>query len=304
MITCGILVAAAILITISGMMTKPVLPTWTQIIQAMGVTLSDSESTAAMDGEMQVHIIDVGNADSILIQCGGKAMLIDAGESDSGDNVVQYLHDQNVYKLDLLIASHPDSDHIGGMSKVIKSIDIGTMIMAYMPEGFTPTSKSYEKLLTAITDKKLTVTDATVGAVYSLGKATVNILGPVKDFEETNNQSVICKVTFGAKKFLFMGDAETEAEDALLSSGADLSADFLKVGHHGSSSSTQQKLLDAIHPTYAAITCGDGNSYNHPNENVLKRLTNAHVTFYRCDLNGTIVAATDGNTITFTTDKG
>ena len=175
--------------------------------------------------------------------------------------------------------------------------------MAFMPEGYTPTTSTYAGMLEALADKGVKITPAKAGARYSLGDAWVDILGPAGEFEDNNNQSVVCKVTFGSRKFLFMGDAEKEAERALLAAGTDLSADVLKAGHHGSRSSTTAELLEAVQPTYVLLTCGVDNSYGHPHAETVARLKEAGVTIYRSDADGTVVIATDGETLRFQTEK-
>ena len=291
--------AFCVLVTLSEQMTRPFLPTWKEIFQKVG--LAEAEP---LDSELRVHVIDVGNADAILVQNKGASPLIDAGEKDDGERVLAYLREQGVDKLDMVIATHADADHIGGMKTVINGMDIDAFLMATMPEGYTPTTKTYTGMLEALAGKGVKITEAKPGARYPLGDAVLDILGPAAEFEENNNQSVVCKVTFGAKKFLFMGDAEKQAEAELLSKGLDLSADVIKVGHHGSDTSTTDKLLDAVKPRYAFVTCGAGNSYGHPDKSTLNKLKARNITAYRSDLNGTVVAATDGSQITITTEKG
>ena len=299
-LSVSVVAALCLLITISGRMSEPFLPTWEELL---GYIDGANQPGQPLDTELEVHVIDVGNADSILVRNQGVNLLIDAGERNDGERVVAYLEDHGVEKLDYVIATHADADHIGGMKTVIENMEIGAFIMAFMPEGYTPTTSTYAGMLEALADKGMKITPAKVGAHYSLGDARVDILGPAADFEENNNQSVVCKVTFGSRKFLFMGDAEKEAEAALLAAGADLSADVLKAGHHGSSTSTSAELLEAVKPSYAILTCGLDNSYGHPHPEVVERLKEAGVTIYRSDANGTVVITTDGETLHFQTEK-
>lgn len=286
------------------------LPRWLQfgiiVILVIGVAVAyfNQEKTPLPDGDLQITVIDVGNADSILIQSDGQAMLIDAGERGDGDEVLAALEDNGVTALDHVIATHADSDHIGGMKTVLEGIEVKNYIMSFMPKGYTPDTKTYTDLLETIDELNIQLTEAAVGQSFVLGEATVDILGPAEDFEDNNDQSVICKVTFGEKKFLFMGDAETAAEQALLETAADLSADVLKVGHHGSNTSTGEELLDRVDPSIALITCGADNSYGHPDAEVLERLKDADVEIYRCDVNGTIILRSDGKTVEVTPEKG
>ncbi len=266
-------------------------------------TLDLPGSAQATGGALQVHILDVGNADSILVTKDGQSLLIDAAENKSADTVIAYLQSKGISRLNYVIATHADADHIGGMDEVVNTFPIDTFLMAAMPEDATPTTKTYLKLLNALDAQGLRVTEAKPGQSYPLGGATLSILGPAGEFEDTNEMSVVCRVDFGSRGFLFMGDAEKEAEDALLSSGANLRADFLKVGHHGSNSSTQEEFIAAVRPQYAAISCGVDNPYGHPASETLNTLEKYNVQAYRCDLNGTIDLSCDGEIIAVTTEK-
>ena len=287
------------------------LPRWLQITIVVAVVVAVAVSWYMRqqpgplpEGELVVTMIDVGNADAILLQSGGQSMLIDAGERGDGDEVLEALGENGVESLDHVIATHADSDHIGGMQTVLEGIEVKDYIMSFMPEGHTPNTKTYINLLETIDEREISLTEAEVGDTFMLGEAKVEILGPADDFEEKNNQSVICKVTFGKKKFLFMGDAEIEAEEALLKTKADLSADVLKVGHHGSNTSSTQELLDRVQPAIALVTCGTGNSYGHPHRELIARLQDMHVKIYRADVNGTVTLRCDGSEIIVTPEKG
>lgn len=296
----AVLVVVFAVVALNERMEQPFLPTWEQLFSAENT----ETGTADPAGELRVTVIDVGNADSILVQSGDAAMLIDAGERGDGDLVLNTLRQNGVTTLDHVIATHADSDHIGGMKTVLEGVTVNNYIMAFMPEGHTPTTKTYMNVLTAIDEKNIQLTEAKAGDSFALGEAQVNILGPVGDFEDNNNQSVICKVTFGEKKFLFMGDAEKEAEAALLATSADLSADFIKVGHHGSRTGTSKELLARVQPKLAMITCGNGNAYGHPHAQLISRLQAAQLSYYRSDVNGTVTLLCDGKTITVSAEKG
>lgn len=297
-LACSVVAALCILVSLSEQMDKPFLPTWDEIFTAVGL-----KEPPPLDSTLQVQVLDVGNADAILLRNQKQTMLIDAGEKGDAETVLAALHKQGIGKLDLVIATHPDADHIGGLAEVIEGMEIGAFIMARMPEGSTPTTQTYTAMLEALAAKGVRAEQAEPGASYSLGEAKVDILGPLADYEDTNNQSVVCKVTFGSRKFLFMGDAETQAEDALLSAGTDLSADVVKLGHHGSKSSSQKEFLQAVGPQYALISCGAGNPYGHPDEETLITLDTLRIPVYRTDLNGTITLTSDGQTISIETEK-
>lgn len=256
---------------------------------------SDTETT-----KLKVHFIDVGEGDSILIETDGKYMLIDAGENDKSQVVISYLDNLGIEKLDYVIATHPHSDHIGGMADVIRHYKIGKVIMP----NATHTSKTYENLLDTISDKGLKITKAKVGQEYSLGDASFVILAPKSsDYDSLNNYSVAIKLTYGKNSFIFAGDAETVSENEMLQNdGLDLDADVLKLGHHGSSTSSSDKFLDAVSPDIAVISVGEGNQYGFPHDEVLQAINKRKIKLYRTDKQGTIILESDGSKITANTD--
>lgn len=294
LIAVSAVLAFCVLISISEKMEKPFLPTWNDLFSMIGLP---TDEPAQVEGELRVDMLDVGNADCLLVRSGGKTMLIDAGTASAADGILQYLDDQHIDRLDYVIATHPDADHIGGMRAVLRAKEIGTFIMSYMPEEHTPTTSTYENMLETLLDKGIAVTEAAPGQRYALGEAALTILGPVGEFTDTNNQSVIAKLTLGNKSMLLTGDASKKAENALLAEyrGDELSADVLKVGHHGSSSSSQEKFLDRVGASVAIISCGADNSYGHPHEDVLTALNERNITVYRTDLHGRITLTCDGN---------
>ncbi|MDR2931567.1 MAG: MBL fold metallo-hydrolase [Oscillospiraceae bacterium] len=253
---------------------------------------------------LEVHFIDVGQGKSILIRAPGATALIDCGENDQGAKVLSYLKSQKIDSIDVLIATHPHSDHIGGMDTVIDALDIGRVIMPDIPDDMVPTTKTYTDVLMAIAKKGLKITPAIPGDAYDLGSgAVLMVLGPVGEREDLNNISVIAQLDFGAHAFLFTGDAEEPAEKALLDSGRDVSCTVLDVGHHGSQTSTSQGFLDAVSPDIAVISCGIDNSYGHPHKEIGQRLLDSGAEMYRTDLDGHVVVLTDGDAIEVRTQK-
>lgn len=251
--------------------------------------------------DVSVHFIDVGQGDCELIRVGDQSILIDAGENDKGNTVLDYLNKQGIEKIDLFIGTHPHSDHIGGMDTVINRIEVGEVLMPELPDSLVPTTKTYTDVLTAIADKNLPVTAAEPGQVYTFGDATLEILGPLRDYDDLNDMSVVAKLTYGSTTFLFGGDMEKEVEDDLLNANADVRADVLKLSHHGSKTSNSKAFLDAVGADTYAICLGAGNSYGHPHDQVLNRISGKQV--YRTDLNGDIVIGTDGANLTVQTEK-
>lgn len=256
----------------------------------------DDSSIAMVEGNMTVHFIDVGQGDSILIQSpSGQNMLIDAGDNNKGDTVVEYLKSQGVDKIDFLVATHPHSDHIGGMDNVIDNFDIGKI---HMPK-VVHTAKTYEDVLKAIQRKSLKITATHSGMDIPLEGAKVEVLAPDKELksDNLNDYSIVIKVTYGGNAFLFQGDAEKRTEEEILKAEGDIKADVIKLGHHGSSSSNIQSYIDAVNPTYAVITCGEDNKYGHPHEEIMSLMEEKKISTYRTDIDGDIVIISDGEHI-------
>lgn len=254
-----------------------------------------------LEGDLTIHFIDVGQADSILIVQGEHNMLIDAGTNEAGKTVVEYVNSQGIDSFDYVVGTHPHEDHIGGLDNVINSFNIETFLF---PKT-TSTTKTFKDVATAASNKGLKFTVPQVGSTYTLGDATFEILAPNSEkYESTNNYSIVIKMTYGNNKFVFTGDAETISEAEILNNGVDLSADLLKIGHHGSYTSTSAEFLKAVSPKYAVICVGEGNTYDHPVKSVMERLKENNIDVYRTDESGTIIAVSDGKNITFNVKKG
>ena len=260
----------------------------------LGEPASPSLSESAFD-DLRVHFIDVGQGDAILIQTRYSNVLIDAGERNQGDNVLAYMRRQGVRELDIIIATHAHSDHIGGIETIIRAMDVHKVIMPEVPDAIVSTTRTYTNLLLALYEGGHSITPARAGAVYDLGGgAYLTIIGPIQDYNSLNDMSVVSRVDFGDVSFLFTGDLERRGELDLVAAGANLSADVLDVAHHGSRSSTSESFVIAVSPRYAIISCGIDNSYGHPRREVLDRLTEHGAEIYRTDLDGTIVVSSDG----------
>ncbi|MCQ4923371.1 MBL fold metallo-hydrolase [Tissierella carlieri] len=259
--------------------------------------IMESESKAVTNENLEVHFIDVGQADSILIKKGNESMLIDAGNNADGDLVVNYLQKQNINKLKYVIGTHPHEDHIGGLDDVIDNFEIEKVIM---PNAIA-TTKTFEDVLDSISKKSLSITKPKVGNSYDLNGAEFIILAPNgENYSSLNDYSVVVKLINGNNSFLFTGDAEELSEKEILTNNKRLlKSDVLKVGHHGSVTSTSQDFLDAVDPSAAVISSETGNSYGHPHKEILERLTKKGVDMYRTDSQGTIIMESDGKTINF-----
>ncbi|HIR86529.1 MAG TPA: MBL fold metallo-hydrolase [Candidatus Limivicinus faecipullorum] len=268
---------------------------------APGPAASPARDTADMPGEessFSVHFIDVGQADAALVECDGHFMLVDGGNRGDSDVIYTVLKKAGADKLDMVVASHAHEDHIGGLPG---AFSYATAELTLCP--VTDYDSDIFRTFKEYAEEKgggLTVPEA--GDMYDLGSAEVEILG-LNAGEDTNNTSIVLMIRYGETSFLFTGDAEREAEQALLDSGAELKADVLKVGHHGSDTSTSYPFLREVMPEYAVISVGEGNSYEHPEEGPLSRLRDAGCKILRSDLNGDIIISSDGKKLSITTDK-
>ena len=272
---------------------------WKNVFNLAGVSDFASESDRY---DMLVHFIDVGKADSIYIKCKDKNILIDAGEKNTYDLVNEYLRRQNVKVLDLVIATHPHTDHIGGMPKVIEEFQINKLLMPELKEEVIPTSRTYEKFLLAIKNKNIAPERPIPGTPFNVGELIFEVLAPNKQYDDVNNNSIVVKMTFKNTSFLFTGDAEKESENDMMNNNFNLEADVLKVGHHGSKTSTSSTFLKKVNPKYAVICVGE-DRYNLPKKITIDKLTKRNIKVFRTDCNGTVVFSTDGNKISVFTEK-
>lgn len=253
-------------------------------------------------GTLRVHFIDVGQADSALIECDEEFLLIDGGNRADGQLLISYLQDYGVESLTAVIGSHAHEDHMGGLPSVLAVYPTQAV---YAPTR-THASRFFDDVVYYTDQQGLEITVPQPGDTISLGPATLTVLGPVKSYPDINNTSLVLMLQYGQTKFLFTGDMESDAEADLLEywdGDFDFRADVLKVGHHGSNSSSGYRLLDAVQPEYGVISVGAGNDYGHPHQEPLIRLEQAGAVVLRTDELGHIIASSDGREITFTWEK-
>lgn len=239
--------------------------------------------------ELKVYFIDVGQGDATLLEYKNHYMIIDAGNNSEEEFMVEYLNSKNIDTLDYIIGTHPHADHIGGLDAVIDNFDIENI---YMPTATTDT-KTFTDVLDSIENKHLSITEPVAGTEFMFNDLNIQILSPIIEYDKMNNNSIVLKLTYDDISFLFTGDAEEVAEYDILNLGYNISSDVLKVGHHGSDTSTSDKFLNAVNPGYSVISVGK-NSYGHPAEIVLNRLEKYNSEIFRTDQNGTIVFSTNG----------
>ena len=255
------------------------------------------------ENKMIIHYIDVGQGDCILIQVNNKNLLIDSGPSSNRKDLLNYLEKLDIKKFDYIIATHPHEDHIGNMDTIIKRYNIGSF---YSPKVIT-SSTTFENMISALVDKNLKINVLKKGVKgIDLGKNTeIEVFSPLENIssDNLNDYSPIIKITFLDNSFLFTGDAEISTEDTVLSENNNLNCDILKVGHHGSSTSTSTDFLISTNPSVAIISVGKNNSYGHPTSETLSLLNSYNIRTIRTDINGTVIAISDGKNINISTVK-
>ena len=248
---------------------------------------------------LKVHYLDVGQGDSIFVELpNNETMLIDAAESYQSENIINYLKNLNYQKIDYVIGTHPHTDHIGGLKNIINTFEIGKI---YMPKVVS-TTKTYESLLMAIKDKNLKINTAKAGtSIIDTDALKINILAPNNSiYTELNNYSVVTKITYGTTKFLFMGDAEKLSENEIKEN---VTADVIKIGHHGSNTSSSIDFIKKVNAKYGIISVGINNKYNLPKEETITNWENSGTKIYLTSTNGTIRASSDGTNIKIESEK-
>lgn len=249
--------------------------------------IEESENTALF------HFIDVGQGDCILIKDSSACIMIDAGTTQSGSIICEYLENMGIDYLDCFIGTHPHEDHLGGASAVLSGVDVGKVYL----NGETSTSYFFERLVDTLLDENITPYKPDIGKIYNVGNFEVEFLSPSEDFGNANDNSLVTRVTYKDVSALFMGDAERAVEASLIDRGINLRADILKVGHHGSRYASSAEFLNAVYPDVAIIQCGEGNSYGHPHKEAISRLDNIQAKTLRNDKSGNILLRTDGKSI-------
>lgn len=251
--------------------------------------------------KLSIHYIDVDQADAILIISGEHSMLIDAGKNDTEDMLVEYIKEQKITKFDYVIGTHVHEDHIGGMDKIISNFEVENILFPKQ----TTTTKTFENFAKAVKAKNKKLYAPVSGEEFSFGDASFKVLAPnLSEYENANNYSIVVKLTYKNKSFLFMGDALKQSEEEILSKGYDLKSDVLKIGHHGSKTSTSEEFLNEVSPKAIIISCGKDNDYGHPSKSTMNLIKKMKIPVYRTDESGTIILNTDGESISFNVKEG
>ncbi|MBR7077472.1 MAG: MBL fold metallo-hydrolase [Clostridia bacterium] len=259
------------------------------------------EPTPEVKKGFDLHFIDIGTGDGMLLVCDGEAMVIDSGNVGRGEKMVSYIKAQGVTELKYIMVTHGHADHVGGMPEIIEAFPFETMFINLEQRC---TEKPFKNLLSIIEERKINTVNPEVGAVYTLGGGSFKVIGPLKDDPNNlNNCSICIKFTYGENTFLLCADISATVESQLLKSGEDLTADVFKADHHGSSAGNVKKFLSTVNPKYICMQVGTENKLGYPDKSTVKRLEQTGAEFYRNDVHGDVVMHSDGKTITVTTEK-
>ncbi len=284
------------------------------IQNALGVQVFDRQSdTSALPEEAKtfaVHVLDVGQADSIFITAGGKSLLIDAAERENSEYISSFIRSKGVTHLDYIIATHPHSDHMGGMADIINEFGADKIIIPKLPDEMVPSTKMYENFLLSVKNSGGKLTAAKAGTIYELAdtgedKITLTILSPLEgaEYDDLNDYSVSARIDYGTTSWLFTGDLSEQGEADLVNSGQNIDVTAYKVGHHGSSSSSGSEFLEMVSPRLCVISCGKDNSYGHPHGAALDRLSIYTDKIYRTDISSTVSVYSDGKQLYICTER-
>lgn len=296
----AVLVLFVGVVTLGQQLHLPWLPTWDGLFALAGLR----DNPQADLGELTVTFLDVGQGDCVFISAKPSFFaLIDGGEAENASKVIQYLKSRGVERLDYVFATHPHSDHIGALAQILAEIPAGHVLTPKPPDRLVPATQGYTAFLDAVERSGAEAVFSKPGTVIPSGAGEIQILGPVKEMTDLNNNSLILRLVYGSRSFLFTGDAEGPAEKALLESGVTFKSDVWKAGHHGSQTSGNHAFLKAASPEYAVISCGQNNAYGHPDPELTERLSAQGITYYRTDFSGNVTCNTNGGLLYFTTER-
>lgn len=264
------------------------------------ITTLPSAAAWAEDEQLTIYFVDVGQADSTIILCDDDVLMIDGGNVADSQFIFSLLRNTlGIQHIDYMIATHPHEDHVGGLAAALNACSVDVLYTSVMDYD----TKAFHSMMKYAKSQGTSIEIPSPGDTFMVGSARVDILGPLRHYDNMNDMSIVCKISYGNTSFLIGGDAEWDAEHDLVEAGLDLSADVLRVNHHGSNTSSTYVFLRAVMPKFAVISVGEGNAYNHPDEDTLARLADVGAKVIRTDLSGTIECTSDGNSLDFKTEK-
>ena len=272
---------------------------WNKLFNSLGVINTVQEQ----DSNFAVYCLDVGQSDCTIVKCDDKVMIIDTGTMNQLYKIRTALFALGIDNINYLVVTHQHDDHMSGAAELIEHYDVSNILMPKLSDANYVDSLTYSNLIKSISDKNINPIAVSAGDTFKLGSSIVEIFSPATQDNELNNMSVVLKITYGYTKFLFQGDSETSVEKQILNSNFDISADLIKLGHHGSKTSSFSPYLDAVNPQYAVISCNSDNNYGHPNLQVMETLAEKNITPYITSLSGNIIATSDGKEIVITSSK-
>ena len=297
------LLAYAVFITIIGVIVYILDFTGVSSISEIKNVFGATDGVKPVDSDFAVYYLDAGQSDCTIVICDDKVLMIDCGTYNQLNTIRQSIHSLEIDKIDYMLITHQHDDHMGSATDLLNDLKVENFIMPKLAQSNNVTSKTYNVLINSLDSKNINKIVAQDCKSFMLGEALVEILSPVTQSNNLNNMSVVVKITYGNTEFLFQGDAESKIENDLLRSDYDIDVDVLKVGHHGSKTSSTDKYLDATSPQIAIISSGYGNNYGHPNGTILERFEQEGITAFSTFLNGDITVSSDGKIITVYTQN-
>lgn len=272
---------------------------WNKLFSSLRVINTVQEQ----DSDFAIYCLDVGQSDCTIIKCDDKVMMIDTGTINQLYHIRTALFALDIEQIDYMVITHQHDDHMSGATELIKHYNVSNILMPKLSDINAVDSPTYSNLIKSVADKQVNPISVSAGDTFNIGSSVVEILSPMIQDKELNNMSIVLKITYGDTTFLFQGDSEQSIEKQLLKSDFDISADLIKLGHHGSKTSSFAPYLDAVNPKYAIISCNSDNNYGHPNLQVMETLAEKHITPYITSLNGNIIITSDGKEIVISTSK-
>lgn len=272
---------------------------WSKLFSSLGIINTVHEQ----DSDFSIYCLDVGQSDCTIIKCNDEVMIIDTGTVNQSYKIRTALFALGINKIDYMVITHQHDDHMSGATELIEHYNVSNIMMPKLSDINNVDSLTYSNLIKSVADKNINPIAVSAGDTFQLGSSVVKVLSPIVQDDELNNMSVVLKITYGDTKFLFQGDSETSVEKQILNSDFNISADLIKLGHHGSKTSSFAPYLDAVNPQYAIISCNSDNNYGHPNLQVMETLAEKNITPYITSLNGNIIITSDGKEIVVSTSK-